>query len=165
MLSPVPRSGYPQNPEPFVVSQLHQKRNRRRSETGCERAGNDRLYPEVYHFFAPFRRHRAESADHDAEAAEIREAAQRVREQQTAARRDVDHFRQVEVGDELVDDGLGAEERPGGARLVPRNAAEPRKRRESPAERALERIGRDDQIDERAGFPPTNRNSTRSSKK
>src|SRR5262245_37130606 len=51
-----------------------------------ERTRNDRAQPERHDLLAPLRHHGGEAADQDADAAEVREAAQAVGHDQAAAR-------------------------------------------------------------------------------
>ena len=65
---------------PVPASQQHP--DNRAAHAGGERARQDRAQPERDDFGATLRHHRAHAADQDAETAEIREAAQRIGQDQ-----------------------------------------------------------------------------------
>src|SRR5437868_13074209 len=87
MLVPATRSAYPKKRDPAVAERLQNQRYRGGGQAGGKSAGDDRFHAEPDHFRATLGAHGAEAADHDAETAEIGEAAQRVGHQQPAARR------------------------------------------------------------------------------
>src|SRR5438128_11235981 len=87
MLVPSPCGDYPQKIDPRVAERLQNQRDARSRETGGQRSRDDRFQAESDHFGTAFRAHGAQAADHDAEAAEVGETAQRIRQQETAALR------------------------------------------------------------------------------
>ena len=91
----------------------------------------------------PLGDHDAKPADHDPQAAEIREAAQCVGEDQARPRRKTVRRKrcQVQIRNEFVQHGLGGHQRRGHAGFMPRQADEPHHRLERQREDALQGDG------------------------
>src|ERR1019366_5582180 len=119
-----------------------QKSRERGGHVGGEQATAHRTETDLGHFAAAFGRERADAADLDGDAREVREPAQRVGGNREAARVERELFRigrEVEVADEFVEHDALAEGLPDAQAVLRRHAHEPGERRVDPAEKRLQR--------------------------
>src|SRR5262249_8330834 len=102
-----------------AVSSLSQNPDNPARHARRPRSGDDGAHAEVHNLIPPFRNQTTQAADQDAEAAEIREAGQRVGHDKAAAwiqsiRRKLRH---VDESEKFVQDGFGSHQRSRSLRL------------------------------------------------
>ena len=111
----------------------------RRRKAGSQGPGEDRLQSQSDDFATAFGNHCRQAPDKDSQAPQIGESAERVGHDDTASRfkRLGRQGGEIQIGDEFVEDDLGAKQCPGVGSLRPGNAGKPGKRRQGHTQQPL----------------------------
>ena len=106
-----------------------------------DRSGDQCLRRQLEQFDPAFRHQRADAAQRDAQAAEVGEAAKRIRQDHAAVRREIGRRNrsELDVRDQFVQHQFRTEQRARLSGLRPRNADQPGDRREHPTHDSLQR--------------------------